>query len=81
MKIQFLKDDAVYALKKYVKYSKKYYNDSNSDWIRDITNNEIIDLYENLETEEKAKDFFNNAEFIEEVKKKNATIIMANEKK
>lgn len=40
MKIQFMKDDSVYALKKYIKYAKKHYNDDNIDWIKSITNNE-----------------------------------------
>ncbi len=38
MKIEFMKDDAVYSLKRYIKYSKKYYNESNCDWIKEITN-------------------------------------------
>lgn len=40
MKIQFMKDDSVYALKKYIKYAKKHYADDNTEWIKSITNND-----------------------------------------
>lgn len=40
MKIQFMKDDSVYALKKYIKYAKKHYVDDNTEWIKSITNND-----------------------------------------
>ena len=40
MKIQFMKDDAVYALKRYIKDAKEHYEDDNTEWIRDITNND-----------------------------------------
>lgn len=40
MKIQFMKDDSVYALKKYIKYAKNHYTDDNTEWIKSITNND-----------------------------------------
>ncbi len=40
MKIQFMKDDSVYALKKYIKYAKNHYTDDNTEWIKNITNND-----------------------------------------
>lgn len=40
MKIQFMKDDSVYALKKYIKYAKNHYTDSDTEWIKNITNND-----------------------------------------
>ena len=40
MKIQFMKDDSVYALKKYIKYAKNHYTDSDTEWIKSITNND-----------------------------------------
>jgi len=40
MKIQFMKDDSAYALKKYMKYAKNHYTDDNVDWIKSITNND-----------------------------------------
>lgn len=40
MKIQFMKDDSVYALKKYIKYAKNHYTDDNTEWIKGITNND-----------------------------------------
>lgn len=40
MKIQFMKDDAVYTLKHCIKKCKNNYTASNSDWINSITNNE-----------------------------------------
>ena len=40
MKIQFMKDDSVYVLKKYIKYAKNHYTDDNTEWIKSITNND-----------------------------------------
>jgi hypothetical protein len=40
MKIQFMKDDSVYALKKYIKYAKNHYTDVDIEWIKNITNND-----------------------------------------
>ncbi len=40
MKIQFMKDDSVYALKKCIKYAKNHYADDNTEWIKAITNND-----------------------------------------
>lgn len=39
MQIQFMKEDTVYTLKKYIKCAKNHYTDCNADWIKSITNN------------------------------------------
>ena len=40
MKLQFMKEDTVYILKKYIKKCKQYYKNEDSNWIQEITNNE-----------------------------------------